>query len=362
MSNLTNLQALLKESQVHGAILSSPLTQRYITGFDYTDGYVLVSIDRAWLLADSRYVEAARNSVSEDIQVICPEVSMLDTLAQLTQFNALTKIVLEDQTLSCAAYKKLSEKLAGTNLYTGASEMVTRLRAVKNEEELAIIAEAQDITDRAFEHILTFIKPGVTERQVAFELENFMRMNGAEDIAFETIAVSGPATSMPHGVPADIPLREGFLTMDFGAKVKGYCSDMTRTVVLGKATAEMKKVYETVLAAQTAALEMLGEGVVCREADEAARSVIREAGFGEYFGHSLGHGVGIEIHEAPNLSPKAPEDSKLRRGNVVTVEPGIYIAGQFGCRIEDMVAIDLEGNLLNFTKSPKELIEIPFEV
>ena len=185
-----------------------------------------------------------------------------------------------------------------------------------------------------------------------------MRKLGAESTAFDTIAVSGCASSLPHGVPSNVKLRQGFLTMDFGAKYKGYCSDMTRTVVIGKADEDIKKIYNTVLSAQLAALEKIQAGILCREADEFARLVIREAGYGPAFGHGLGHGVGMFIHEAPSVSPKAAEDLRLEAGNVVTVEPGIYLEGKYGCRIEDMIAINPDGTVHNFTKSPKELIEI----
>ena len=221
-----------------------------------------------------------------------------------------------------------------------------------------LIAKAQEITDLAFSHILNFISPNVTEREVALELEFFMRKQGSEGVAFPTIAVSGPASSRPHGVPSDVPLRQGFLTMDFGAKIDGYCADMTRTVVIGKADEEMKRLYATVLSAQEAALSEIHEGMRCRDADEIARSIIRNAGYGEAFGHSLGHGVGMLVHEKPNLSPRADENSRLEAGNVVTVEPGIYLEGRFGCRIEDMIAINADGSVHNFTKSPKHLIEI----
>ena len=198
----------------------------------------------------------------------------------------------------------------------------------------------------------------MTERDVALELEFFMRKNGAEAVAFNTIAVSGSASSMPHGVPSDVKLRQGFLTMDFGAKYKGYCSDMTRTVVIGRADDEMKRLYNTVLSAQTAAIEQIKGGMLCRDADGIARSIIREAGYGDAFSHSLGHGVGIDVHEKPSLSQKAAEDSRLLPGNVVTVEPGIYLEGKYGCRIEDMIAINQDGSVYNFTASPKNLIEI----
>ncbi len=351
---LQNLQTKIREAGVDAVIVSSELNQRYLTGFAYTDGYLLITPKSALLLADSRYTEAARASVTE-FEVIPSGNSMLGTLALLIGDNKIVKAAVEDASLSCAAFQRLSEKLPCT-LTTGASEMLSDLRRVKLPYELELIAKAQAITDAAFEHILGFLSPDVTERDVALELEFFMRRHGAEATAFETIAVSGPSSSLPHGVPQNVKLRPGFLTMDFGARYEGYCSDMTRTVVIGHATDEMKTVYNTVLKAQLAALEYIQEGVLCRDTDEVARSIIREAGYGPEFGHSLGHGVGMYIHETPNLSTHAPEDSRLCRGNVVTVEPGIYIEGRFGCRIEDMVTITHEGKVLNFTKSPKELI------
>ena len=357
MTQLNKLQNAMKAIDLDGVIISSDLNQRYLSGFDYTDGYVLVTRTEAFLLADFRYIEAARAAVTE-LEVIRPEGSMLNGLKQLIADRGLARIAVEDATLSCADYRKFTDTFEGCTLCTGGSKLLSDLRTVKTPEELEIIARAQAITDQAFTHILGFLSPDVTEQDVALELEFFMRKHGAEGIAFQTIAVSGPASSLPHGVPSDVKLRPGFLTMDFGAKVDGYCSDMTRTVVIGKADEEMKKVYNTVLSAQKAALDQIREGILCREADEIARGIIRDAGYGECFGHSLGHGVGMYIHESPNLSPRAAEDSRLVRGNVVTVEPGIYLEGKYGCRIEDMIAIDHDGTVRNFTKSPKELIEL----
>ena len=190
------------------------------------------------------------------------------------------------------------------------------------------------------------------------ELEFFMRREGAEATAFSTIAVSGTASSLPHGEPRELPLQQGFLTMDFGAQVDGYCSDMTRTVVIGRADEEMKRVYETVLGAQRAALDFIHEGILCREADAVARRYITDAGYGAYFTHSLGHGIGMLVHESPSFSRLSPDDSFLCRGNVMSVEPGIYLEGRFGVRIEDMIAVRHDGSIQNFTKSPKELIEL----
>jgi Xaa-Pro aminopeptidase len=216
---------------------------------------------------------------------------------------------------------------------------------------------AQDIADAAYAEVLKSLTPNMTEIEVAAELEYKMRGLGADGVSFGTIAVSGDASALPHGTPRGVKLKSGFLTMDFGAKYKGYCSDMTRTVCIGRADADMKKLYNTVLSAQLAALDFLREGVDCYEADKVARDIIdANPEFKGAFGHSLGHSVGLLVHESPALSPKA-KGRALRAGEIVTVEPGIYLFGKYGCRIEDMVKIEQSG-VYNFTHSPKELVEI----
>ncbi len=359
MKQLQRLRDALRDTDAEGILVSSEINQRYLTDFHFSDGYVLVTDTRAILLTDSRYIEAA-NAKVRDFECLCirPGETMKSRLYELIREEKLTRIAIEDASLSCSSFRTLSEAFEGCTLTTGGSSLLTALRMVKTPEELDRMARAQAITDQAFTHILDYISPNVTELDVALELEFFMRRHGAEAIAFSTIAVSGSASSLPHGEPRNCKLESGFLTMDFGAMVDGYCSDMTRTVVIGKATEEVKKVYNTVLAAQKAALDFIAEGVSCREADATARRIIEAAGYGKNFGHGLGHGVGMLVHESPSLSRGAPEQSVLKRGNVVTVEPGIYLEGRFGCRIEDMVAIDLDGSVRNFTKSPKELIEL----
>ena len=357
MTKLQRFQAALRTTDAECAIISSEINIRYLCSFDYTDGYLLIFPERAYLLADFRYIEAVRAGVS-DFEIIMPSGTMLEELKRLISEHGAHSAAIEDESISCAAFSRMGEALSGITLCTGASELLREQREIKFDEELALIARAQSITDAAFSHILGVISPDVTEKDVALEIEFFMRKMGAECTAFDTIAVSGSSSSLPHGVPADKKLSRGFLTLDFGARYKGYCSDMTRTVVIGKADEDMKKVYNTVLSSQTAALDAICEGMLCKDADEVARRVIRDAGFGECFGHSLGHGVGMYIHESPSLSPRAKQTDVLRRGNVVTVEPGIYIAGKYGCRIEDMIAIDHSGKLINFTKSTTELIEI----
>jgi Xaa-Pro aminopeptidase len=357
MSALQEFTKKLSKVEADGAIISSQLNIRYLCDFDYTDGYLVIFPDAAYLLADFRYIEAARKKV-RGFDIIMPKSTMLSEIHALLSKHGAKAVLIEDGSVTLSEFSKMREALSAVTLSTGATELLSEQRQIKTEYELQAIARAQAVTDAAFEHILGFITSERTEIEVALELEFFMRSNGAESVAFDTIAVSGPSSSLPHGVPSNQKLSRGFLTIDFGARVDGYCSDMTRTVVIGKADGEMKKVYGTVLSAQRAALEAICEGISCREADRTARDVIAAAGYGDCFGHSLGHGVGLYIHEAPSLSPRAKDDSVLQRGNVVTVEPGIYIEGKYGCRIEDMVAIGHDGKVINFTKSPKELIEV----
>ena len=357
MTNLSKFQQQLAALGADAAIISSSTGTRYLSGFDYTDGFLLICPERAYLLADFRYIEDARATVS-DFEIIMPEGDMLSELSLLLATEGAVKVAIEEDSVSCAQMDNWKQKFEKYELIHGASKTLRELRIVKSESEIAKMIKAQSITDAAFEHILGFITPERTELEVALELEFFMRSMGAESVAFNTIAVSGASSSLPHGVPQNKKLSRGFFTMDFGAKWQGYCSDMTRTVVIGKADDEIKKVYNTVLAAQLAALEGICEGMKCRDADALARKVIDDAGYGKCFGHSLGHGVGLDIHEAPSLSPRAKDDSVLTRGNVVTVEPGIYLAGRFGVRIEDMIAVSDDGSIYNFTESPKEMIVI----
>ena len=358
MNRIENLRQLMTKESVDAVVVSSEVNQSYICGLDYTDGYVLVLRDTAYVLADFRYIEIAEKTVDAKIfRVVRPEGKMLTAVADILKEADAKKVAFEEDELNVASYLRLRQNLDKSveTVPTG-SGLLNALRQVKDEDEIATIARAQDITDRAFAHILTVIKPEMTERELALELEYTMRRMGADAMAFDIIAVSGTASSLPHGVPRDCKLERGFLTLDFGAKVGGYCSDMTRTVVIGKADEEMKKLYNTVLSAQKAALDMLREGVTGVAADKVARDIIDNAGYRGCFGHGLGHGVGRYIHENPRLSFAAGE-TPLVRGNIVTVEPGIYLAGKYGCRIEDMVAIT-ENGIQNFTKSPKELIEL----
>lgn len=360
MTKLKNLQKALKEKSIQGILVSSEVNQRYVSDFAYTDGYIIIFPEKAYLLADFRYIEAAEKEVNgEDFEIIQPKISQLKLLAELAEKNGASEVLVEDYTLSVNDLSRLEAAADGKVKYApGASRILDGMRAVKGESELDAMARAQDIADAAFTHILNFIKLNMTEKEIALELEFFMRAHGAERTSFDTIAVSGTASSLPHGVPRDKKLENGFFTMDFGCVVDGYCSDMTRTVCIGKADDEIKKIYNTVLKAQKEALAAAAAGERnCFKLDSIARDIIYGAGYEGRFGHSLGHGVGMYIHESPSLSPGVDKSATLVTGNVVTFEPGIYIPDTYGCRIEDMAAITDTG-IRNFTHSTKELIEI----
>lgn len=342
-------------SKVDGVLVISEVNRRYFTSFPSSDGILLATRKGSVFLTDSRYIEEAMDVVK------CCEVAELkkvsEQLPELCGRFGVKTLMVESDRLTVSELKAYRKMLKGVLLTTvGTDRLIDELRSIKSEYELQSIVKAQRIAEKAYEHILGFIKEGVTEKEIALELDFFMLKNGAEAISFETIAISGANTSKPHGVPTDKKVRSGdFITMDYGAVVNGYHSDMTRTIAVGEVSSEQVKVYETVLEAQLRALATLKEGIKGSEADAAARDYIKEKGYGDFFRHSTGHGVGLEIHEKPNLSPK--NDKKLQSGNIVTIEPGIYIPGKFGVRIEDM-AIITKSNCENLTKISKKLTKI----
>lgn len=340
---------------IDAVMILSPENRRYFTGFESSDGVLLVTENSALFLTDSRYIEAACEQIT---CCVCEELTSFSQ--QVTDFlkkNNCRRVGIEGDWLSVNALKSYRKKLPDFTLTASCvNEKINLMRSVKTGEETAKIKAAQAIAEKAFDHIIGFIRPGVTEKDIALELDYFMQKNGSRSVAFETIALSGASTSKPHGVPSDKKVCGGdFVTMDYGAVVDGYRSDMTRTVAVGSATDGMVKVYNTVLEAQLAVCSSLKAGMACAEGDKIARDIIDNAGYGKYFRHSTGHSVGLEIHEKPNLSPKSADT--LQPGNIVTVEPGIYIPGKFGVRIEDMVLIATDG-CENLTKITKELIII----
>lgn len=336
------------------ALIISPENRRYFTAFPSTDGYLLVNADRAVFITDGRYIEAAEKNAKNC--EICLQKRIFPQITEILKEMNCGHLLIESSRMNLNFYNSLKGSAKNVKIHTDTSldSMINSFRSVKTNDELECIKAAQKITDDAFSHICTFIKEGVTEREIGLELDFYMLSHGGEALSFETIAVSGENTSMPHGVPSERRVRKGdFITMDFGTVVGGYHSDMTRTVALGFATDEMKKVYETVKNAQITCINGVRAGLTGIEGDALARNVIENSGYGEYFTHGTGHGVGIEIHEFPNLN-KA-NDVPLIPGQIVTVEPGIYIPNKFGVRIEDMVLIT-ENGCEDLTHSEKELI------
>ncbi len=352
MNHISGLRELHAALQVDALLLTSELSIRYAMGFPLSDAWALITPDAAYLLTDFRYEEEAKSKLDSSISVVTPP-SFFEFLSDVFATEHLARIGYEDTTLSCADFSALTEKLSFCAVPIGSK--IQDLRAVKDAEETEAIKKAQEITDKAFSHILSSLTPTMTEIDVVLELEFFMRRMGADAIAFPTIAVSGSGSALPHGTARNIPLSRGFLTMDFGASYNGYASDMTRTVVLGSATAEMKRLYDTVREAQRLGMEIIREGVSAADVDKVARDYIDREGYHKLFGHSFGHGVGLEIHENPRLSRTSGDI--LRAGNVVTAEPGIYRMGEYGCRIENLGVVT-KGGFLCFTQSTTDLIEL----
>ncbi|MBP3605399.1 MAG: aminopeptidase P family protein [Clostridia bacterium] len=353
MMPLERMREVLERLSLDAVLITDEKNQQYLSGFAFSDGCLLILKDAAFLVTDFRYKEAAEAEALGGYTVVIPEKRM-DFLKKTMKDAGVRRLGFEGRALSYAEHKRYRESLRGV-LLCDVGDGVDRLREIKSDAEIERIERAQSITDKAYAELLSVLTPKMTELEVAAELEYRMRRLGADGFAFQTIAVSGKASALPHGVPRPVKLESGFLTMDFGAEVGGYCSDMTRTVAIGRATEDMRTLYNTVLSAQKAALDFLCAGVLCSEADAVARRII-DARYKGAFGHSLGHGVGLYIHENPRLSAKNTE-TLLTEGHVVTVEPGIYLEGRYGCRIEDLVVIGPKG-IRNLTKSPKELIEI----
>ncbi len=349
---LARARDMLQQKGLDAVLVQSPVNRRYLSGFTGTAGTLLITDSKSILITDFRYTCQAERQCRDFMVTECRE-GLWDSLNSLVREYQVKKLGFEDDFFTYRQYIKMRENLEGIEPVPLGEEL-NLLRAVKDREEMEIIRTAARISEKALEHVLPMIKPGVTEREISKELEVFMIRAGCTGPAFDFIVASGWRSAMPHGVAADKKIEYGDLvTIDFGGKYEGYCSDMTRTFVVGKCSQKQKEIYETVLAAQHAALEQIRATLRGCDADSTARSVIEKAGYGEYFGHGLGHGVGLEVHEAPVLGPKS--ETILEPGMTVTVEPGIYMEGFGGVRIEDLVVVTDNGveNLNNF---PKELM------
>lgn len=345
------MEKLLQQQfpQAEAFIVSNPADIFYLTGFFCSDSLLLYGAEPT-LITDSRYALAAKCARAE-VRIVSG--SYLAGLMEAAKQKGYRTLGIQEESLSAQDYLALREENFSLLATHG---IFCSLRAAKNENEIQAIRTAQAVTDRAFEKLLPYIQAGVTEKQLRAQLEFLLFSCGADALAFDTIVAGGPNGALPHAVPTDRPVQKGeFITFDFGARVGGYCSDMTRTVALGPLDARQKEIYEAVGKAHEAGAALLKPGASARAADEAARNVLAEAGLAEYFTHSLGHGVGIEIHEQPRLSPKS--DDILVPGHVVTVEPGVYIEGFCGVRTENMYVISCFGHE-NLTGTDKKLINL----
>lgn len=356
-SRLPTLAALLPEDS-DAALIISETNRLYFTGFVSSLGYLLVTRKESYLMVDSRYEEAARKQARSCTVVLFKRLS--DTLGDLLVQNNIKNVLLEGSAFTInetAFIEKIFSKAGASAIKNDALDrLIQKLRIIKTSSEVEKMRRAQRITEYALGSTVRLIKEGVSERDIALEIEFRMRREGAQGVSFDLIVLSGAKTSMPHGVPDSNKVKNGdILLFDIGATVDGYHSDMTRTYVFGKADSTQKRVYNTVLQAQLNALSAVRDGAFCGDVDREARSYIAQAGYEGLFGHSTGHGVGLEIHEAPTVSPAS--EFILRSGMVVTVEPGIYIPEKFGVRIEDMVVVSSDG-FINLASMPKELIEL----
>jgi len=352
MKNIEKYLSILND-EVDALLLTSPYSRYYGAEFHISEGVAIVTKKGCRYFTDSRYIESAEAGIKYfEVLPINQFTGFYKRLNDAIQDFGVKTLGYEEAYLTAGelmGYEKhLNAKLVPYN------SKINGFRGTKEDWELDLMKKAQEITDKAFTEILTRIKPGMTELELQAELIYCLYKNGAMGLSFDPIVVSGPNTSMPHGVAGERVIREGdFVTMDFGVLYKGYCSDMTRTVAVGYATEEMKEVYETVLKAQEAAIAATKAGVIGRDIDAVARKVITDAGYGEYFGHGYGHSLGLEIHEAPNPNPG--NTNPMPVGAVCSAEPGIYLPGKFGVRIED-VTILTEDGVIDITKSPKNLI------
>lgn len=351
---LKNIRERMAREGYDSILITKKHNVYYLSGFTGTAGVLFITMDDAYLITDFRYIQQAKEQTLE-FNVLKYEDTIWATLNNLVRQNGLNNIAFESNHVTYNQYERMKKEIAEIQLIP-TQDIVEDLRIKKDEEEILTIERAARIADETFEYILDIIKPGISERDIACELEYFMKQKGAEGIAFDTIVASGIRSALPHGVADNKKIEKGdFVTLDFGCKLNRYCSDMTRTIVIGKPDEEQKKIYKTVFEAQKAAREYVKSGLTGEEVDKVARDIINLGGYEGLFGHGLGHGVGVEIHEAPRLAPGFKR--KLEENMVVTIEPGIYINSLGGVRIEDLVVITEDG-CRELSNSSRELISV----
>lgn len=351
ISRVANLRKEMIEEDISSFLITSSYNLRYLTGFTGTTGVALITLEEAFFITDFRYTEQAETQC-EGYKIVQNHGPIFDVVADLVEEKELINLAFEEATVSFKEYVQL-EMILEVDLIP-VSGMIEELREIKDDSEIEIIQKACEIADQAFSHILTYIKPGMTEIQVANELDFHMRSLGASSVSFETIVASGLRSAMPHGVASEKVIEQGdFITIDFGCYYQGYVSDMTRTISLGEPSEKLKEIYQIVKEAQQKVLDIAKPGMAGAELDAVARDFITSKGYGEAFGHSTGHGIGLEIHEGPNVSTMA--EKVFVSGNVITNEPGIYLPGIGGVRIEDDMLVTDNG-IKRLTHSEKELI------
>ena len=353
MKNIEKYQSLLETGEVDALLLTSVYNRLYAAQYRVAEGVAVVTREGAYYFTDGRYIEAAeKNLKGFTVRMTHPGSSEIERINEVIGEHTIKKLGFEENDMTYGDYLRYNEALHAVLVPMQAK--IDAFRATKEPWEIELMRKAQAITDQTFSELCKIIQAGMTEKELEAELLYRLYKHGAEGPSFDPIVVSGPNTSLPHGVPGERKLEFGdFITMDFGCIYGGYCSDMTRTVALGFVSEEMDKVYKTVLKAQLAGIAATKAGVAGRDIDGAARKVIADAGYGDYFGHGYGHSLGILIHEAPNANTR--NDQPMPAGAVVSAEPGIYLPGKFGVRIEDVTVITETGCEV-LTKSPKNLI------
>jgi Xaa-Pro aminopeptidase len=351
-NRIEKAREMMEEKGLDGFLVEKAVNRFYLTGFTGTAGRVLFTPENNYFITDFRYTEQA-NSQTDGYKIIEINRKVPEKLAKILKEDGVTKLGFEGKDVSYHTYQNYKKKLGENITLKSTKDMIQKIRLIKEESEINKIKKAVEITDKAFEHILDYIDTDKTERDIALELEHFMKRQGAEKNAFDFIVASGKRSSLPHGVASSKKIEHGdFITMDFGTYYQGYCSDMTRTIVVGEASQKQRDIYNKVLEAHNKVIEKIKPGMNGKEVDALARDIIKEAGYEDNFGHGLGHGIGVEVHEGPRASYTSEDE--LKPGMLVTDEPGIYIPDWGGVRIEDDLLITEKG-CKPLNSSPKEL-------
>lgn len=351
MKRIEKVREYLAKEQLDGIWVSNSKNLRYLANFTGSAGEIIITADKAYFITDFRYTEQAGQQ-AKGFEIVIHKGDLYQSLADIMTKDGIKKLAIEADELSLSLYRKVADIFPAELIET--QNVIENIRLIKDEAELEILKEACKITDEAFDHILTFIKPGVSEIVVANELEHFLKGKGAEGMSFDTIVASGVRSAMPHGVASEKLIEQGdMVTLDFGCYYKGYSSDITRTIAVGEVDPKLKEIYQIVLDAHLKVIAEAKAGMTGKEIDAIARDYITEKGYGEYFGHSTGHGLGLDVHEQPAVSVRG--ENVILENMVITDEPGIYIAGLGGVRIEDDLIIHKDG-VESINRSAKELI------